>query len=183
MKFVSLPLEGAYMIEPDIYRDERGSFFRFYCADEFREIGHSKPWIQLNHSVTKEKATVRGMHYQLPPHAEIKMVKCIKGNALDVIIDLRKGSPSFMQWTGVELSAENKKMIYIPEGFAHGFQALSDDCELIYHHSTVYKKEAEGGIRWNDPAIGIHWPLPPVHISDRDQQHPLLTTAFSGIHL
>ncbi len=183
MKFIPLPLPGAYVVEPEIYSDDRGSFYRFYCADEFREIGPSKPWLQLNHSFTKDKATLRGLHYQLPPYAEIKMVKCIAGKALDVIVDLRKDSPGFLQWTSVELTADNKRMIYIPEGFAHGFQTLTDNCELIYHHSAKYMKDAEGGIRWNDPRINILWPLTPVHISDRDQKHPLVTGEFSGINL
>jgi dTDP-4-dehydrorhamnose 3,5-epimerase len=183
MKFQPLSLKGAFVVEPDIHQDDRGLFFRFFCADEFRRIGHTKPWIQLNHSFTKEKGSLRGMHYQLSPHAEIKMVKCVAGKVFDVIIDLRKESTGFLQWTGIELSAENKKMIYIPEGFAHGFQALTDDCELIYHHSAAYKKEAERGIRWNDPAVNIQWPLTPVHLSDRDQQHPLVNSEFSGINL
>jgi dTDP-4-dehydrorhamnose 3,5-epimerase len=182
MKFLPLPLKDAFVIEPDVYEDERGRFFRFYCEDEFRQIGHVKNWKQLNHSFTKKKGTIRGMHYQLPPHAEVKMVKCIAGIVFDVVIDLRKNSPGFMQWTGVELSAESRKMIYIPEGFAHGFQTLSDNCELIYHHSAVYKKDAESGIRWDDPAINIHWPLAPVQISERDQQHAFVTSNFSGIN-
>ena len=183
MIFIPLPLQGAYIVEPDVHQDERGSFFRFYCADEFREIGHNQPWMQLNHSFTRAKGTLRGMHYQFPPHAEIKLVKCISGKALDVIIDLRNKSSSFLQWTSVEISADNKRMIYIPEGFAHGFQALTDNCELIYHHSTAYKKDAERGIRWDDPKINIQWPLIPIHVSERDQNHPLVTADFSGINI
>lgn len=183
MKFTPLPLSGAYIIEPDVHQDERGFFYRFFCEDEFKKIGHSKPWVQLNHSFTKSKGTIRGMHFQQPPHPEIKLVKCIAGKALDVIIDLRKDSDSFLQWTAAEISALNRKMMYIPEGFAHGFQTLTDDCELIYHHSASWIKESEGGIRWNDPLIHIDWPMPPVNVSDRDQQHPLLTPQFSGIKL
>jgi dTDP-4-dehydrorhamnose 3,5-epimerase len=181
MIFTPLSLHGAYIVEPEVFQDERGSFYRFFCTDEFRQIGHDKPWVQLNHSFTKSKGTVRGLHFQLPPHAEIKMVKCIAGKILDVIIDLRKGSSTFLQWTGVEISAENRRMMYIPEGFAHGFQTLTDDCEMIYHHSEVYTKDAEGGIRWNDPLINIKWPLPAFHISTRDQQFPLITNQFQGI--
>jgi dTDP-4-dehydrorhamnose 3,5-epimerase len=183
MIFKSLPFQGAYIIEPEVYRDERGKFYRFYSEDEFSQIEHTKHWIQINHSYTKEKGTLRGLHYQLPPHAEIKMVKCIAGKILDVIIDLRNGSSTFLQWTGVEISAENRLMLYIPEGFAHGFQTLTDDCELIYHHTASYIKDAEGGIRWDDPLVKIKWPLPPLYISERDQHHPLITRQFQGIKL
>jgi dTDP-4-dehydrorhamnose 3,5-epimerase len=181
MIFTPLSLQGSYIIEPEVYEDERGSFYRFFCAEEFRQIAHDKPWVQLNHSYTKSKATIRGLHFQLAPHAEIKMVKCIAGKILDVIIDLRKGSSTFLQWSGVEISAENRRMIYIPEGFAHGFQTLTDDCEMIYHHSEIYSKDAEGGIKWNDPLINIKWPLRGLHISARDQQFPLITNQFQGI--
>jgi dTDP-4-dehydrorhamnose 3,5-epimerase len=181
MIFTSLPLQGAYIIEPEVYQDERGSFYRFFCNDEFKQIGHNKPWIQLNHSHTKSKGTVRGLHFQLPPDGEIKMVKCITGKILDVIVDLRIGSSTFLRWTGVEISAEDRRMIYIPEGFAHGFQTLTDDSELIYHHSTAYIKNSEGGIRFDDPLININWPLPPLHISARDLQFPLITNQFRGI--
>ena len=180
MIFTALSLKDAYIIEPEVYEDERGSFYRFFCEDEFRQIGHNKPWVQLNHSYTKSKGTIRGLHFQLAPHTEIKMVKCIAGKILDIIVDLRKGSSTFLQWTGIEISAENRHMMYIPEGFAHGFQTLTDECEIIYHHSEVYRKDAEGGIRWDDPMINITWPLPPLHISIRDQQFPLITKQFSG---
>jgi dTDP-4-dehydrorhamnose 3,5-epimerase len=181
MIFIPLPFKGAYIIEPEVYHDERGSFYRFFCADEFRQIGHNKPWVQLNHSYTKSKATVRGLHFQLPPHTEIKMVKCIVGKILDIIVDLRKGSSTYLQWTGAEISADNRRMMYIPEGFAHGFQTLTDDCEMIYHHSEVYTKDAERGIRFDDPVINIKWPLPPLHTSARDLQFPLITKQFQGI--
>ena len=183
MIFTPTELTGAYLIEPEIFNDERGSFYRFYCADEFQQIGHNKPWIQLNHSYTAKQGTIRGMHFQLPPFSEIKMVKCIAGKINDIIIDLRSESPTFLQWISVELSAENKRILYIPEGFAHGFQTLTDDCELIYHHSAAYVEGSEGGIRWNDPMINIKWPLPPVNISSRDMKHEFLTTQFSGIKL
>src|SRR6478752_4125211 len=135
MKFTETSLKGSYTIDLNLFKDERGWFARTYCKNEFETIGHAKEWVQLNHSFTKQKGAIRGMHYQLPPFSEIKMVRCIAGAVYDVIIDLRKDSETFLKWFGVELSAENKKMIYIPEGFAHGFQALTNDCELIYHHS------------------------------------------------
>lgn len=121
------------------------------------------------------------MHYQLPPHREIKMVRCISGAVLDMAIDLREGSETFLKWVNVELNAENKKMIYIPEGFAHGFQALTDNCELLYHHSAFYTPGSEAGIRYDDPLINIQWPLPVTDISDRDLSHPLLNQIFKGI--
>jgi len=183
MKFTPLLLNGAYIVEPTVHGDERGLFYRFYCADEFKQIGHYKPWVQLNQSYTKSRGTIRGMHFQQPPHAEIKMVKCIKGKIMDIMVDLRNESQTFLQWVGIELSAENRRMLYIPEGFAHGFQTLTDDCELVYHHSAAYAKDSEGGIRWSDSLVNVHWPLPPINISDRDQQHPLLTNQFTGIKL
>ncbi len=183
MIFTPLACKGAYQIDPDILADERGSFFRFYSAEEFRQIGHHKPWVQLNHSYSKEKGTVRGLHFQYPPYTEIKMVKCIRGKVWDLMVDLRHGSESFLQWTAIELSADNKRMAYIPEGFAHGFQTLTDECELIYHHSANYVKESEGGVRWNDPLLNIEWPLAALNLSSRDQQHALLTKTFEGIKL
>ncbi len=181
MKFVATPLSGAHTIDLEPFSDERGWFARFYCEKEFAQIGHVKSWVQLNHSTSYKKGTLRGMHYQLPPFSEIKMVRCIAGAVYDVIIDVRKGSATFLQWFGVELSAENKKMLYIPEGFAHGFQCITDNCELIYHHSEFYTPNAEVGIRYNDPMINIKWPLPIGSISERDASHPYLTTEFKGI--
>lgn len=181
MKFVPASLKGVYVIDLEPFADGRGWFARTYCSNEFASIGHDKEWVQLNHSFTRNKGAVRGMHYQLPPFREIKLVRCIAGAVWDVVIDIRKDSATFLQWTAVELSAANKKMIYIPEGFAHGFQALTDDCELIYHHSNFYTPGAEGGIRYNDPAVAINWPLPLTDISERDSQHPLLNESFKGI--
>jgi len=137
--------------------------------------------LQMNHSFTKDKGAIRGMHYQLPPFSEIKMVRCIAGAVFDVIIDLQKDSPTFLQWVGTELSAQNKKMLYIPEGFAHGFQTLGNDCELIYHHSQFYTPGAEGGIKFDDPKININWPLAVTNISERDSRHPLLDENFKGL--
>jgi dTDP-4-dehydrorhamnose 3,5-epimerase len=181
MIFTPTQLKGVFIIDLQPVGDSRGWFSRTYCKNEFAEIGHDKEWVQLNHSFTSKKGTVRGMHYQLPPFSEIKMVRCIAGAVLDVVIDLRKDSPTFLQWTGAELSAENKKMIYIPEGFAHGFQCLTDNCELLYHHSAFYTPGAEGGIRYDDPLVGINWPLELTEISDRDKTHPFLDKNFKGI--
>jgi dTDP-4-dehydrorhamnose 3,5-epimerase len=135
----------------------------------------------MNHSVTFKKGTVRGMHYQLPPFSEIKMVRCIVGAIYDVIVDIRANSPTYLQWFGTELSAKNKKMMYIPEGFAHGFQTVTDDCELIYHHSNFYTPNSEGGLKFNDKSINIDWPLAVTEISERDNSHPLIDANFKGI--
>ena len=181
MIFSQTFLAGSFLIEPNVFTDDRGWFARFYCKNDFKEIGHDKEWVQLNHSVTDKKGTIRGMHFQIEPFREIKMVKCIAGAVYDVIIDLRRDSSTFLKWFGAELSAKNKKMLYIPEGFAHGFQCLGDNCELIYHHSAFYIPGAEGGIRYDDPMIKIKWPLPVTLLSPRDATHPYLDENFKGI--
>ncbi len=181
MIFTPTTLAGSYTIDLSPFTDSRGWFARTYCKNEFAQIGHTKEWVQINHSFTAAAGTIRGMHYQVPPFAEIKLLRCIAGAVYDVIVDLRKGSPSFLQWYGTELSSKNKKMLYVPVGFAHGFQALSTDSELIYHHSELYTPGAEAGLRYNDPALGIQWPLPPTELSERDKQHPLLSGNFAGI--
>lgn len=181
MTFSETPLKGSYVINLSPRSDERGWFARTYCENEFKAIGHRSHWVQMNHSFTLKKGTIRGMHFQLPPYREIKMVRCVHGKVLDVIIDIRKDSTTFLQWFGVELSAAGKNMMYIPEGFAHGFQTLSDDSELIYHHSEFYTPNAESGIRYNDPSVGIKWPAEVTSVSERDLNHPLLTQAFKGI--
>jgi dTDP-4-dehydrorhamnose 3,5-epimerase len=181
MIFSPTPLKGSYVIDLEPFFDDRGWFTRFYCKDEFRQIEHDKEWVQMNHSMTYKKGAVRGMHFQLAPYREIKMVRCIAGAVYDVIIDLRRGSESFLKWFGIELSAQNKKMIYIPEGFAHGFQCISDNCELIYHHTEFYKPGLEGGIMFKDPAIGIKWPLDVSLVSKRDESHPFIDEHFKGV--
>lgn len=181
MTFRETVLKDSYIIGLEPSEDDRGWFVRTYCKNEFSNIGHHKEWMQINHSFTKNKGTVRGMHYQLPPYGEIKLVRCIAGTVYDVIVDLRKGSDTYLQWLGTELSAENKEMIYIPEGFAHGFQALSNHCELMYHHSQLYTPEAEKGIKYNDPRLRIKWPLDVNHVSERDAGHEYLNENFKGI--
>lgn len=181
MNFISTPLNGSFIVELAPFKDDRGWFARTYCRNEFKEIGHTGDWVQLNHSFTVTKGAIRGMHFQFPPFEEIKMVRCISGKIYDVIIDLRKDSSTFLNWFGVELSAENKRMLYIPKGFAHGFQTLDENCELIYHHSQFFTPGSEGGIRYNDEMLGIKWPLPVTDISQRDLNHPFLTNQFKGI--
>jgi len=181
MIFKETSLQGAFVIEPQIYQDNRGQFLRYFCEKEFEKIGFKKKFVQLNHSITNKKGTIRGMHYQIAPLQEAKLVKCIKGKIFDVIIDLRKDSPSFLNWFGIELSEQNKIMLFIPEGFAHGFQTLEENCELLYHHSEFYSPEYEAGIIYNDPLIKIEWKLPVSEISERDLSHKQLTKNFKGI--
>lgn len=181
MKFTETILKGSYVIDLNPFEDERGWFARTYCEQEFKKIGHLKKWVQLNHSFTKLKGSIRGMHYQLAPFSEIKLVRCIAGAVYDVIVDIRKNSPTFLNWFGVELSASNKKMIYIPEGFAHGFQTLSNDAELIYHHSEFYTPGVEGGLKFDDPNLKIEWQLDITNISERDKQHQLINEDFKGV--
>ena len=181
MIFHPTPLKDSFLIEPKPFSDERGSFERYYCRKDFEKIGHHKDWVQLNHSVTNVEGTIRGMHFQIAPFREIKLVKCIKGKVYDVIVDLRKDSATFLQYFGAELSKDNHMMMYIPEGFAHGFQTLSPDCHLIYHHSEYYVPGAESGLRYNDPELKIEWPLPLSIISERDLGHVFIDENFKGI--
>lgn len=183
MKFVEAPLAGAYVIELEPFLDERGLFARTFCQKEFAKIGFYKQIDQINHSVTKQKGAIRGMHHQCPPACEIKIIRCVEGRVFDVMVDIRAASPTFMQWHGVELSKDNMRMVYIPEGFAHGFQTLTDNAELIYHHSAFYSPEYERGLRFDDPALAIKWPLPVGAISPKDQSYPLIDNKFKGIDI
>ena len=175
MVFYETALKGVYVIDLEPFADERGLFARTYCQREFAQIGHHQEFVQFNHSRSNEKGTLRGLHFQRAPHAEIKLIRCIRGGVYDVIVDVRQHSPTFLQYIGVELSEQNMRMIYVPEGFAHGFQTLQDQTELIYHHTAFYAPDHEGGIRYNDPRINIPWPLPVSVISEKDQKHPLFT--------
>ena len=181
--FYSTPLEGLYVAERRPIKDHRGFFCRFFCAEEFQRVGLSKAIVQINHSYTKKKGVVRGFHFQYPPHAELKIVSCLRGEVFDVAVDIRKGSPTFLQWHGEILNPENRKSLLIPEGFAHGFQTLTENCELIYLVSTPYCTQAEGALHFKDPRIGVVWPIPVVDISVRDRSQPLLKTNFEGIVL
>ncbi|MDQ6813261.1 MAG: dTDP-4-dehydrorhamnose 3,5-epimerase [Bacteroidota bacterium] len=181
MIFEPTYLAGSYEIKLTPRADNRGWFARFFCKEEFKQIGHSKEWIQMNHSCTNNKGAVRGLHFQQSPYREIKLVRCVAGAVHDVIVDLRKNSPTFLKWYSTELSAAKKNMLYIPEGFAHGFQTLTEDCELIYLHTEYYTPAAEAGIRFDDFAINIQWPLLVSDISERDKQHPFLDQNFEGI--
>jgi dTDP-4-dehydrorhamnose 3,5-epimerase len=173
MIFKETKLKGAFIIEPERLEDERGFFARSFCQKEFEEHGLNPRIIQCNISYNKKKGTLRGMHYQVAPHEEAKLVSCIKGAICDVIIDLRPDSSTYCQWLAIELSAENHKMLYMPEGYAHGFQTLEDNTEVFYQMSEFYHPECARGLRWDDPAFGIEWPLMNPVISARDFSYSL----------
>lgn len=172
MIFKETKLKGAYIIELEPLEDERGFFARSFCRKEFEEQGLNFSIVQCNLSYNKRKGTLRGMHYQIAPHEEAKLVSCIRGAIYDVIIDLRPNSSTYRQWFAVELTAENYKMLYIPAGFAHGFQTLEGNTVVFYQMSEFYHPECARGVRWNDPAFGIVWPDDIRVISDRDRQYP-----------
>jgi dTDP-4-dehydrorhamnose 3,5-epimerase len=169
MKFARTQLEGALVIDIERLEDERGFFARSWCEREFREHGLNPRLAQCSISFNRQRGTLRGMHFQAAPHEEAKIVRCTGGAIYDVIIDLRPGSPTFTRWIGVELSAENRRMLYVPEGCAHGFQTLIDDSEVFYQISEFYAPESARGVRWNDPRFGITWPLEVAAMSDKDR--------------
>jgi dTDP-4-dehydrorhamnose 3,5-epimerase len=181
MKFNKTPLDGAYLIELEKRGDNRGFFARFFCENEFGAQGLLTHFVQINNSLTGKKATLRGMHYQLQPSAEVKVVRCIRGSLYDVILDLRPDSPTFGKSFGAELSSENRTMMYVPRGFAHGFLTLENDTEALYLVSNFYAPEHERGIRYNDPAFAIQWPIPPAEVSEKDGKWPDFDPAFHGI--
>lgn len=174
MNFIQTPLQGLYIIEPTVFNDERGSFARLFCKKEFSQIGHSKEFVQFNHSTNKLKGTLRGMHYQKAPYAEIKLIRCVRGSVFDVAIDMRLNSPTYLKWYGEILSADNRKIIYIPEGFAHGFQTLEDNTELAYHHTEYYTAGHEGAVNPLDTKIGVKWPVEISVMAEKDKVIPML---------
>lgn len=172
MIFHETRLKGAFIIEPERLEDKRGSFARTFCQEEFEARGLNPRVVQCNISFNKKKGTLRGMHYQIAPYQEAKLVRCTRGAIYDVIIDLRPKSPTFKQWIAVELTAENRRMVYVPEGFAHGFQTLEDNTEIFYQVSEFYHPECARGVRWDDLAFRIEWPISPTAISDQDRSYP-----------
>lgn len=181
LTILETPLRDLYVVETDPFVDHRGAFARWFCEAELAEIIGSRRIKNVNFSRTAKAGSIRGMHFQRPSYTEMKMVRCIRGKILDVVVDIRKNSPTFLQHYGVELSAENMKLFVIPEGFAHGFQSLEDDCEIMYLVTEFYSPENEGGLRFNDPALGISWPLAVSDISGKDGKHPLITPEFAGL--
>ena len=172
MIFKETRLHGAFIIELEMLNDDRGEFARIFCQKEFKKYGLSPNIIQSSISVNTKKFTLRGMHYQKSPHTEAKLVRCSRGLIYDVIVDLRPNSPTFKNWTSIEISVENKKMVYIPEGFAHGFQTLEENTEVIYQMSQFYSPSHSQGFRWNDPSFKIEWPAAPKVISSKDRKFP-----------
>jgi dTDP-4-dehydrorhamnose 3,5-epimerase len=174
MIFTETALRGAYVVDIDPREDERGYFARSYCREEFARHGLSPDVAQCNVSFNRRKGTLRGMHYQIPPKAEAKLVRCTRGAVHDVIVDLRDGSSTCRRWVAVELTEANSRMLYVPEGFAHGFQTIEDNSEVFYQMFASYSPEHARGVRWDDPALGIDWPLPDPIVSERDRGFPLL---------
>ena len=175
------PLAGLRVLQRKLIGDSRGYLERLFCSEELQVLAPGKPIAQINHTLTASRGTVRGMHFQRPPHAEIKFVSCLRGEVFDVAVDLRDNSPTFLRWHAEVLSADNHKTLVIPEGFAHGFQTLTDDCEMLYFHTAAYQPSAEGGLNVQDPRLAIQWPLLVAGLSPRDAAHPLLDNGFIGV--
>ena len=174
MKFRQAPLEGVVVVELDRREDERGFFARSFCEDEFSAQGLASRFVQCNVSFNRRKGTLRGMHYQKSPHEEDKVVRCTMGAVYDVVVDIRLHSPTYLKWFATELSAENRTALFVPRGFAHGFQTLTDNSEVLYQMSVFFDPESACGIRWDDPVIAIDWPSSEVVISEKDRAFPLL---------
>jgi dTDP-4-dehydrorhamnose 3,5-epimerase len=178
-----LPFFGLKIVERQRLGDARGFLSRLFCAEELSVAGWVKPVAQINHTYTARRGTVRGMHFQYPPYSEMKLVTCIRGEVWDVAVDVRADSPTFLKWHAEVLSADNCRALMIPDGVAHGFQALTDDVELIYLHSAAHNSEAEGGLHPEDPEIAISWPLSVASLSARDAAHPLVKNGFGGVRI
>ncbi len=174
MKFLKTPLAGLYVVELDTLNDDRGFFARSFCAHEFEAVGLDSRVAQCNVSFNKRAGTLRGLHFQAPPHEEAKLVRCTQGAIYDVAVDIRRDSPTYGRWHAVELSAENWRMLFIPRGFAHGFQTLVNDSEIFYLMFEFYHPQSARGLRWDDPALAIPWPIANPIISDNDRVHPVL---------
>jgi dTDP-4-dehydrorhamnose 3,5-epimerase len=184
MKLAPTPMLGLFVVETEVRADTRGSFARLFCRDDLAAAVGGRSILQVNQSRTRAAGAIRGLHFQHAPHAEMKLVRCLRGAAFDVAVDLRAGSSTFLRWHAVELSPENARMVVIPEGCAHGFQSLVPDTELLYLHTSAYVPEAEDGVAWNDATIGVRWPLPvPEHdgMSPRDRALLPLASSFVGL--
>ena len=177
------PITGVRLVQRQVLGDARGFLARLFCAQELAHAGWNKPLAQVNHTSTGQRGTVRGLHYQNAPHAEMKLVSCLRGEVWDVVVDLRMGSPTFLCWHAQQLSATNHNAMLIPEGCAHGFQTLSDDAELLYCHSMPYAPQADAGLHPLDERLRIQWPLPLAPLSERDARHPSVDARFEGLRL
>lgn len=182
MKFHITPIADLFVVETTPVQDTRGEFSRIYCDAEFAQVRAGLHWSQINISRTYRRGAVRGMHFQYPPASEAKLIRCIRGRVFDVAVDIRANSPTFLQWYGLELSEEKPAQHFIPEGFAHGFQALTDDVQLLYLHNTLWDRKMEGGLRPDDPLLAIRWPIEITQVSEKDRSHPLLADhEFAGV--
>jgi len=179
--FIETSIDGLFRINRKPIVDNRGFFNRFFCAKEFKNIGFVDPVAQINHTFTKHKGAIRGMHFQYPPHSETKIITCLQGEILDVAVDIRRDSTTFLQSHTEVLSADNQSSMCIPSGFAHGFQALTENCQLIYLHSSFYTPDSEGALNALDPTLAIDWPMQISEISERDRNHDFIGTQFEGI--
>lgn len=178
---LDIPIQGLRLLQRKPIGDDRGYLERMFCSEELESLMPGKNIVQINHTLTAKVGTVRGMHFQQPPYAEIKLVSCLRGEVFDVAVDLRRGSATFLHWHAEILSADNHNTLVIPEGFAHGFQTLTRDCEMLYLHTAAYRAEAEGGLNAKDPRLAIQWPLPIAEQSARDAGHSLVSEDFSGV--
>ena len=183
MKLTKTPFAGVFETATEPYRDHRGAFGRLFCREALEEAHNNRPIVQINHSRTATVGAIRGLHFQYPPKPEAKWVRCLKGRVFDVAVDVRRGSPTFLKWHAVELDADLMNAVFLPEGFAHGFQVLEPDSELLYLHSESYSPEVEDGLRFDDPRLAIDWPLPAEDVSERDRNHPLIDSSFEGVSL
>ena len=175
MKAIETSLKDVFILEPQVFGDARGWFMESWSQRKMAEAGLAVEFLQDNQSFSAQKGTLRGLHYQLNPMCQAKLLRCTRGKIFDVAVDIRKGSPQYGEWVGVELSAENKRQLFIPRGFAHGFITLTDDVEVQYKADNYYAPNCDGNIRWDDPEIGVEWPIQPVILSDKDRKAPLLS--------
>lgn len=183
MKFEKLKLKPAFRVTLEPFIDQRGIFERLFCQKEFKKIGLKKTIAQINLSITHKSGTVRGLHFQKPPYAETKIITCVKGKIFDCLVDLRQNSPTFLAWHGEVLSEKNRRMLVIPEGFAHGLQTLTDDCRVFYFHTNYYRASHEKRIRYDEPLIAVKWPQKVRAISAKDSQAPFLKNNFKGLKI
>ena len=179
--FTKTSIEEVFVIERKSLQDNRGFFSRFFCSRDFEVLGLDKPIVQINQSFTKRKGTIRGMHFQHPPNSETKIVTCVEGEVFDVVVDIRRGSPTFLQWHAEILSEDNQLSLYIPDGFAHGFQTITDDCRLLYLHTEFYDSESQGILNVFDSGLSIEWPFEITEISDRDRDCEMISKIFLGV--
>jgi dTDP-4-dehydrorhamnose 3,5-epimerase len=177
------PLQGLKLIQRNPIGDHRGYLERMFCGGELQPLIPGRCIVQINHTLTSKRGTVRGLHFQYPPDADTKIVSCLRGEVFDVAVDLRQGSPTFLHWHAEILSANNHRTLLIPEGFAHGFQTLIENCELLYFHTAAYQPGAEGGLNVEDPRLNIQWPEAVIELSSRDAGHPLVTEDFAGVKI